>query len=79
MYREQWETRRKFVQFQLSETWILKNYQCLFFQKNWEILFKRPVQSMRFRLIVSYLIYYPIHIKTRENIYDRKKSLESFS
>ena len=44
------------------------NYQCLFFEKkNRKILFTRPVQSMIFRLLVSFSIYFPF-ISRKERI-----------
>ena len=78
MYREQWKPVERAFNFSFWEREFLKITSACFFK-----ILRNTVQTTRakyeFSVYCKLFDLFPIHIKTRENIYDRKKSLGSFS
>ena len=78
MYREQWKPAEIVFNFSFREGEFLKITSACFFRK-----LRNTVQTTRakyeFSVNCKPFDLFPIHIKTKENIYERKKSLESFS
>ena len=78
MYREQWKTAESVFNLSFREREFLKITSACFFKK-----LRNTVQTTRgkyeFSVNCTLFDLFSIHIKNRENIYDRKKSLKSFS
>ena len=75
MYREQWKPVESVFKFSFRKREFLKITSACFFKR-----LRKTVQTTRakyeFSVNCKLFDLFPIHIKTRENIYDRKKSLE---